>query len=107
MKSAAFALLALALAGASPALARDGLQQRVEAKLAEAGPGVRFGLVVADPDGGEIVAGAPDGRFMPGSTTKMFTTAAAFRLLAPLDAPDAAAGASVRLEGPDVVLEGH
>lgn len=97
-------LLAVALSAAAPA---QTLQQRVEAKLAEAGAGTRFGLVVAAEDGREIVAIAPESRFVPASTTKMFTTAAAFQLLGPLDAPDVAAGASVRLEGPDAVIEGH
>jgi D-alanyl-D-alanine carboxypeptidase/D-alanyl-D-alanine-endopeptidase (penicillin-binding protein 4) len=97
---------------AAPAAAQPPLQQRVEARLAEAGPGVRFGLVVAAEDGRELVAILPDQRFMPASTTKMFTTAAAFRGLGPLDVPDIAAGATVRLEAgragaPDVVLEGH
>ena len=41
-------LLALVLTAAAPAAAREvTLQQRVEAKLREAGPGTRFGLVVA------------------------------------------------------------
>jgi serine-type D-Ala-D-Ala carboxypeptidase/endopeptidase (penicillin-binding protein 4) len=88
------------------------LQQRVEAKLAEVGAGTRFGLLVVDESGREIVAVSASGRFVPASTTKMFTTSAAFWKLGPLDVPDAAAGASVRLEGesaggPDVVLEGH
>jgi D-alanyl-D-alanine carboxypeptidase/D-alanyl-D-alanine-endopeptidase (penicillin-binding protein 4) len=104
-------LLAAALAAAAPAQPQT-LQQRVEAKLAEAGPGTRFGLVVAAEDGREIVAVAPEGRFIPASTTKMFTTAAAFRMLGRMDAPDEAAGAEIRLEAatggsPDVVLEGH
>jgi D-alanyl-D-alanine carboxypeptidase/D-alanyl-D-alanine-endopeptidase (penicillin-binding protein 4) len=102
-------LLAAALAAAAPA---QTLQQRVETKLAEAGPGTRFGLVVAAEDGREIVAIAPDGRFIPASTTKMFTTAAAFRSLGRIDGPDDPASAEVRLEAtsggtPDVVLEGH
>jgi D-alanyl-D-alanine carboxypeptidase/D-alanyl-D-alanine-endopeptidase (penicillin-binding protein 4) len=112
----AFALL-LALAPVSATAAQDGsgqqsLQQRVEARLREAGPGTRFGLVVATDDGREIVAIAPDARFIPASNTKMFTTAAAFATLSGLDRPDTAGGASVRLEtasgrAPDVVLEGH
>jgi D-alanyl-D-alanine carboxypeptidase/D-alanyl-D-alanine-endopeptidase (penicillin-binding protein 4) len=105
------AALMLALAPAPPAAAQDsGLQQRVESRLREAGPGTRFGLVVASEDGTEIVAIAPDARFIPASNTKMFTTAAAFATLAGLDRPDATGGASVRLEGgsvPNVVLEGH
>jgi D-alanyl-D-alanine carboxypeptidase/D-alanyl-D-alanine-endopeptidase (penicillin-binding protein 4) len=105
-------LLAVALSAAAPPAARQTLQQRVEVKLAEAGPGIRFGIVVADETGRELVAIAPDGRFVPASTTKIFTTAAAFWRLGRLDVPDEAAGASVRLEagadgGVDVVLEGH
>ena len=105
--------LFLALVAAAPAPAEaQTLQQRVEAKLSEAGPGTRFGLVVATEDGRELVAMAPDSRFIPGSNTKMFTTAAAFATLSGLDAPDTAGGAAVRLEGgasgaPDVVLEGR
>jgi D-alanyl-D-alanine carboxypeptidase/D-alanyl-D-alanine-endopeptidase (penicillin-binding protein 4) len=101
----AFALI-LALAPV-PSDAQDGLQQRVEARLREAGPGTRFGLVVAAEDGRELVAIAPDERFIPASNTKMFTTAAAFATLGDLDQPDATGGAAVRLEGADVVLEGH
>jgi D-alanyl-D-alanine carboxypeptidase/D-alanyl-D-alanine-endopeptidase (penicillin-binding protein 4) len=104
-------LLALALTAATPAVARGGsLQQRVEAKLCEAGPGTRFGLVVATESGRELIAIAPDERFIPASNTKMFTTAAGFVAL-PLDAPDTSGGAAVRLEGqakaPDVVLQGR
>lgn len=112
----ALALL-LALAPSSATAAQEGtgqqsLQQRVEARLREAGPGTRFGLVVATEDGREIVAIAPDARFIPASNTKMFTTAAAFATLSGLDRPDTAGGASVWLEAasgdvPDVVLEGH
>jgi serine-type D-Ala-D-Ala carboxypeptidase/endopeptidase (penicillin-binding protein 4) len=103
--------LILALAPVAPAAAQDvALQQRVESRLREAGPGTRFGLVVATEDGREIVAIAPDARFIPASNTKMFTTAAAFATLPALDRPDATGGASVRLESgpvPDVILEGH
>jgi D-alanyl-D-alanine carboxypeptidase/D-alanyl-D-alanine-endopeptidase (penicillin-binding protein 4) len=101
-------IAALALAAASPAAAQQApLQQRVEAALSEAGPGTRFGLVVAAEDGREIVAINPEGRFIPASNTKMFTTAAAFATFAGLDEPDTAAGAAVRLEGRDVILEGR
>jgi serine-type D-Ala-D-Ala carboxypeptidase/endopeptidase (penicillin-binding protein 4) len=105
--------LGLAIAVASPALAAEpNLQQSVEAKLREAGPGTRFGIVVATEDGRELIAIDPDSRFIPASNTKMFTTAAAFASLPGLDGPDEAGGASVRLEaGPrgvtDVVLEGR
>ena len=103
--------LALGLAFAASPVAAQDLRQRVEAKLAEAGPGTRFGLVVATEDGREIVAIAPDSRFIPASNTKMFTTAAAFAALPGVDGPDSAGGAAVRLErgkgAPDVVLEGR
>ena len=106
------AALGLALAAASPVAAQEGLQQRVEAGLAQAAPGARFGLVVADELGREILAIAPEQRFIPASNTKMFTTAAAFETLEGLDQPDAAGGAAVRLEAwgggaPDAVLVGH
>jgi serine-type D-Ala-D-Ala carboxypeptidase/endopeptidase (penicillin-binding protein 4) len=99
-------LVFLVLLAASPAAAQQSLQQQVEAKLADAPTGTRFGLVVLDEAGREIVAINPDGRFIPASNTKMFTTAAAFWRL-PIDAPDATGGAAVRREGRDVVLEGH
>ena len=104
------ALLVLALAVASPAAAQPAVQRKVEARLAEAGPGPRFGLVVTDEAGRELVAINPDQRFIPASNTKIFTTAAAFHVLGDVDGPDLAGGASVRLEGgriPDVVLRGH
>lgn len=107
------ALLALVLAGAAPALAwQPGLQQRVTARLAEAPPGTRFGLVVLDPDGRELIAINPDSRFIPASNTKLFTTAAAFANLPGPDQPDVGGGAAVRLEAgrrgvPNVILVGH
>ncbi|MBA2920207.1 D-alanyl-D-alanine carboxypeptidase/D-alanyl-D-alanine-endopeptidase [Sphingomonas sp. CGMCC 1.13658] len=105
-------LLVAALGFAQPAVAREPLQQRVEAALAEAGPGTRFGLVVTTADGRELVAVAPDDRFIPASNTKMFPTAATFASVAGLDQPDASGGAAVRLEqsgrgAPDVILTGH
>lgn len=90
-------LLLIAAAPADPA---------IEAALAGAGPGTRIGLVVTDEQGREIVAIRPDDRFVPASNTKMFTTAAAFALLDTTGA-DGGGGATVRLEGRDVVLAGH
>jgi D-alanyl-D-alanine carboxypeptidase/D-alanyl-D-alanine-endopeptidase (penicillin-binding protein 4) len=107
------ALLAVAGVAASPATeATAPLQPRVETILAGAGPNARFGLVVADEDGRELVAIAPEGRFVPASSTKMFTIAAAFAMLPGLDRPDVAGGATVRLEPnghqlPTVILEGR
>ncbi|HEX8400592.1 MAG TPA: D-alanyl-D-alanine carboxypeptidase/D-alanyl-D-alanine-endopeptidase [Allosphingosinicella sp.] len=103
---------AFALACLTPASAREPatLQTQVEAVLAQAGPGPRFGLVVLGEDGRELIAINPDGRFIPASNTKIFTTAVAFATMGELDGPDAAGGTSVRLEGattPDVILTGR
>jgi D-alanyl-D-alanine carboxypeptidase/D-alanyl-D-alanine-endopeptidase (penicillin-binding protein 4) len=68
--------------------------------------GTRFGLYVAALDGREIAAIRPDERFVPASNTKIFTTITAFETL-PIDEPDEAGGAAVRMEGRDVVLVGH
>lgn len=83
------------------------LTQRVAAKLREGGPGTRYGLVVADADGRELIAIAPDDRFIPASNTKLFTVAAALATLPALDTPDVAGGTAVRLDGRDVVLMGY
>ncbi len=114
MKPGALSLILVFALAAAPAAAADppSLGQRVEARLAEAGSGLRFGLVVATEDGRELIAIAPDSRFIPASNTKMFTTAAAFAALPGLDRPDSEGGAAVRLEAagrgaPDVVLEGR
>lgn len=113
---AVLALLLPAIATASPqAVSASGsqtLQQQVQAKLGEAGPGPRFGLVVTTLDGQELVAIAPDERFIPASNAKIFTTAAAFETLGKLDSPDTDAGALVRFEAaqtgtPDLILEGR
>lgn len=94
-------------------VARTGLAQRVETILAQTPTGTRFGLVVTDETGRELVAINPDGRFMPASNTKIFTTAAAYATLTGIDQPDAAGGASVALQAnaapdpPDVILYGR
>ena len=108
----ALAIPAPSLARSPQAVQQQSLQQRVEARLAEAGRGTRFGLIVTTQDGHELVAIAPDARFIPASNTKIFTTAAAFATLTNLEAPDGTGGASVRLEArrrksPNVVLTGH
>lgn len=102
-------LIFLALAAATPLAAQQAtpLQSRVEAELAKAAPGTRYGLVVTDAQGREIVAVNPDQRFIPASNTKIITTAAAMSTLTGFDRPDTAGGASVRVEGRDVVLTGH
>lgn len=82
--------------------------------LAEAGSGTRWGLVIADPQGNEVVTIDPEGRFMPASNTKIFTTAAAMWSVATGQFTDAeGAGTTVRLEPgarrgtSDVVLAGY
>jgi D-alanyl-D-alanine carboxypeptidase/D-alanyl-D-alanine-endopeptidase (penicillin-binding protein 4) len=100
-------LLFVALAAASPATAQTAPQPSVEAALAEAPRGTRFGLLVTTEDGRELIAIDPDGRFIPASNTKLLTTAAAFAAMANLDRPDSAGGASVRLDGRDVILTGY
>ncbi|WP_442680527.1 D-alanyl-D-alanine carboxypeptidase/D-alanyl-D-alanine endopeptidase [Sphingomonas sp. ASY06-1R] len=112
MKSGISCIAILLPLAPTVAQATPPLQNRVEALLQAAGQGPRFGLVVADDQGRELIAIDPDGRYMPASNTKMFTTAAAFATLDGLDRPDAEGGAAIRLEtyrpgAPDVVLEGH
>lgn len=87
------------------------LAARVAAKLNEAPPGTRFGLVVTSEDGREIIAINPDGRFIPASNTKIVTTATALATLGGTDQPDPGMGTAIRLApaphgASDVVLEG-
>ncbi|MFM5953019.1 MAG: D-alanyl-D-alanine carboxypeptidase/D-alanyl-D-alanine-endopeptidase [Novosphingobium sp.] len=106
-----FALLFLA----SPVLADapQVVQQQVEATLAAAPDGIRFGLLVVDESGKTVVAVNPDQRFIPASNTKMFTTAAAYALLPGMDQPDANGGTEVYLlpgkakRAPNVLLVGR
>ena len=100
--------LAAALAVAMPVAAQDsGLRGALEAAFAQAPAGARFGLLVVDDTGREVIAVDPDGRFIPASNTKMFTTATAFATLPDMTGPDTSGGAAVRLEGRDVVLVGN
>lgn len=105
-----FLLMLIAVPAPAPAW-QSTLQARVQGELDRVGPGPRFGLVVMTEDGSELVAINPDGRFVPASNAKLFTTAAAFATLTGLDQPDTAGGAAVRLEGrrrtPDVILVGY
>lgn len=99
-------LLVLALGAASPANAQD-LRAQVQAKLGEAAAGTRFGLVVASEDGTEILTIDPDGRYIPASNTKMFSTAVTFATNPKVNEPDTIHGNAVRLEGRNVVLVGN
>ena len=112
-------LLPLLLGLASPALAEApaappaSLQAQVDAALAAAPKGTRFGLLVVDETGKVIVSINPDQRFIPASNTKMFTTAAAMALLPTVDRPYKDGGTEVYLvpakqgSAPDVLLVGH
>ncbi|WP_448658938.1 D-alanyl-D-alanine carboxypeptidase/D-alanyl-D-alanine endopeptidase [Sphingomonas sp. CJ99] len=101
------AALLLLLAFAAPVTAQTPIAERVAARLAEAGPGPRFGLVVLDEAGREIVAIRPDERFIPASNTKIATTATAYAVLGDLSQPIPGGGTRVRMEGEDVVIEGR
>lgn len=112
------ALLAVCLILPAPALAGEpSLQARVEAELAAKAPaGTRFGLLVLDEAGREIVAINPDARFIPASNTKLFTTAAAYAALPGMNLPDTTSGTQVALapaggkgagSAPDVWLVGR
>lgn len=52
--------------------------QWVSEVLASAPIGMRFGVLVVDANGREVVAINPDQRFIPASNTKLLTTAAAY-----------------------------
>ena len=75
--------------------------------------GVRWGLLVTDMDGREIVARNPDQRFLPASNTKLFTTAAVFRWQDELGAMSPRLGTFIALEdvgetgAPVLVLHGR
>ncbi len=98
-------ILSVALAGlllsplpahAQPVQTDTALAARVAQILAAAPAGTRYGLLVTDMDGRELLSIAPDQRFMPGSNTKIYTTATAWAHRAALDATPS--GAGVRLE---------
>ena len=99
------------VAPALPATARDAvLLVKVQAILAAAPAGTRYGILVETLAGQPVLAVAPDQRFMPASNTKVFTTAATYANLARLQA--AAQGTGVLLEGggrhgADVVIAGR
>lgn len=74
--------------------------------------GIRWGLVIADMDGSELLALRADERFTPASNTKVITTLAAYHHLAELEAPGLAPGTQVLIEQtssdtlPSLVLKG-
>lgn len=78
-----FALALALLAAPLPVFAQTDpvLRQQVDAVLAQAPAGTRFGVLVLDENGQEVFALNPDQRFIPASNTKLFTTAAALEVL--------------------------
>ena len=85
----------------------------VEAKLFNPDQtGIRWGLVVADMDGTELLALHADDRFTPASNTKVITTMAAYHHLEQLESYDLAPGTQVLIkrspprEPPYLVLKG-
>lgn len=100
-------ILAAALALSAPALAQTVAPASPAAILTTAPAGTRFGLLVVDDQGREVVAIRPDDRFIPASNTKLFTTALALTQL-----PSLVPGTRVRLDPGkkghrDVVLIGR
>ena len=86
---AAALLLAVPVAAQTPTAP----PQTVEQALALAPAGTRFGVLVVDDEGRDVLAIRPDDRFIPASNTKLFTTATAYALLA-----DKVAGARLGTE---------
>ena len=74
--------------------------------------GVRWGLVVTDMDGNELIALKPDDRFTPASNVKIITTMAAYENLDALIATQAWSGTQVLIEHdlanehPSLILQG-
>ena len=74
--------------------------------------GIRWGLVVADMEGNELIAIKPDDRFTPASNAKIITTMAAYHHLDQLEAAQPWSGTQVFVEHnlayehPTLVLKG-
>ena len=89
-----------------------GLNRHIDATLnSPEMTGTRWGLVVMDLTGKELIAIRPDERFAPASNTKLVTTAAAFRFIPNVDQPSVSAGTSLWLApratgAPDLILRG-
>ncbi|GAB5454557.1 MAG: D-alanyl-D-alanine carboxypeptidase/D-alanyl-D-alanine-endopeptidase [Henriciella sp.] len=89
------------------------VQRDVEAALFNPDhTGIRWGLVVADLSGEELLALKPDDRFTPASNTKIFTTMGAYHHLEALEAPSNNPGTQIFIEEmtdgtpPRLVLKG-
>ncbi|MCW1402558.1 D-alanyl-D-alanine carboxypeptidase/D-alanyl-D-alanine-endopeptidase [Novosphingobium sp. MW5] len=112
MRIVPIAALAVLTFASAPVSAQETPQQIAQSVLAGAGPGTRFGVVVMDDQGREVVSIDPEGRYIPASNTKLFTTAAAFWKLEGNERPDQASRTSVYLvrgrhKAADVVLYGR
>lgn len=98
-------VLAAALALSTPVFAQTAPSPATI--LATAPAGTRFGLLVVDANGREIVAIKADERFIPASNTKLFTTAAALALLQDQPARGPVIGlVAGRGTGPSVAIVG-
>lgn len=98
-------VLAAALALSAPVLAQNASPAAI---LATAPAGTRFGLLVVDDRGREVVAIRADDRFIPASNTKLFTTAAAMALLQGQPAGAAVIGLTTGKGGvPNVAVVGR
>ncbi len=105
-------LIGLCLLAVATACANS-LQSDVETALTNPEQtGIRWGLVVAEMDGTELLSLNADSRFTPASNTKVVTTMASYHALEALSAPALNPGTSVLLEpdpdggAPDLVLVG-
>ncbi len=102
-------LLCLAMLNACSTM---GLNRHIDATLnSPEMTGTRWGLVVMDLTGKELIAIRPDERFAPASNTKLVTTAAAFGFLPQINQPSVRAGTSLWLVenetgAPDLILRG-
>ena len=92
---------------------QSSLQRDVTAVLSNADQtGIRWGLVIADMDGKELLALRPDDRFTPGSNTKIVTTMASYHHIDELSDPQNNPGTYVVLrpgnagDPPDLILRG-
>lgn len=88
-----FVLAACATAPAPPAQSSAEIPQTVEVP----GDGSRLGVMVATLDGKVVRASRADERFIPASNTKLFTAAAAFRLLPALNVSQPELGTTLHL----------
>lgn len=102
------AVLIILMAACQSSLSRD-----IEAALTNPEQtGIRWGLVVADTNGTELIALRGDDRFTPASNTKIVTTMASYHHLAQLSLPQHNPGTRVFVGGgdedrpPDIILKG-